>query len=206
MKSNMIYIFIQKYERCSNMLVERHPLSLEEREELLNTLKKRFEYNIKRHENISWEKVKAKLEANPNKLESLYLMESTGGEPDVIGYDEATDELIYCDFSIETPSGRRSICYDKKALDARKANKPVSSAMQMAEEMGIELLTEEQYFKLQELGSFDNKTSSWLKTPQSVRDLGGAIFGDKRYGRTFIYNNGADSYYGVRGFRGLLKI
>lgn len=190
----------------SNMLVERHPLSLEEREELLNTLKKRFEYNIKRHENISWEKVKAKLEANPNKLESLYLMESTGGEPDVIGYDEATDELIYCDFSIETPSGRRSICYDKKALDARKANKPVSSAMQMAEEMGIELLTEEQYFKLQELGSFDNKTSSWLKTPQSVRDLGGAIFGDKRYGRTFIYHNGADSYYGVRGFRGLLKI
>lgn len=190
----------------SNMLVERHPLSLEEREELLNILKKRFEYNIKRHENISWEKVKAKLEANPNKLESLYLMESTGGEPDVIGYDEATDELIYCDFSIETPSGRRSICYDKKALDARKANKPVSSAMQMAEEMGIELLTEEQYFKLQELGSFDNKTSSWLKTPQSVRDLGGAIFGDKRYGRTFIYHNGADSYYGVRGFRGLLKI
>lgn len=181
-------------------------LSLEQVEELLNTLKERFEKNTNRHSDLEWAKVQAKLEANPSKLWSLKEMEATGGEPDVVGYDKDTDEYIFYDCSAESPKGRRSVCYDREALEARKKHKPENSAMDMAMEMGIELLTEEQYRALQELGNFDLKTSSWVQTPAAIRKLGGAIFCDCRYDTVFTYHNGADSYYGARGFRGSLRV
>jgi hypothetical protein len=176
------------------------------KEELLQTLKARFEKNINRHQDIAWSKVLARLEANPEKLWSLSEMEVTGGEPDVVSFDSKTGEFIFFDCSPESPKERRSLCYDRQALDARKANKPMNSAIDMAEELGIEMLNEEQYHMLQQLGNFDLKTSSWLKTTADVRKLGGAIFGDRRFNRVFIYHNGADSYYGARGFRGSLRV
>lgn len=181
-------------------------LSPEERQQLLGTLKARFEKNMNRHNGLEWAAVQARLEVNPGKLWSLSEMERTGGEPDVAGYDEQTDEYIFYDCSAESPRGRRSICYDPEALAARKENKPADSAVGMAADMGIELLTEEQYRELQKLGRFDTKTSSWLKTPSEIRKLGGAIFGDFRYGTVFVYHNGADSYYAARGFRGALRV
>lgn len=181
-------------------------LSLEQHEELLTILKDRFEKNMNRHQNLEWSNVQAKLEVNPEKLWSLNEMESTGGEPDVVGYDEQKDEYIFYDCSPESPKGRRSICYDHEALEARKKHKPENSAVNMATDMGIELLTEEQYRNLQKLGNFDLKTSSWVKTPSDIRNLGGAIFCDRRYGQVFMYHNGADSYYGARGFRGSLRV
>ena len=181
-------------------------LSPEERQQLLGTLKARFEKNMNRHNGLEWAAVQARLEANPGKLWSLSEMERTGGEPDVAGYDEQTDEYIFYDCSAESPRGRRRICYDPEALAARKENKPADSAVGMAADMGIELLTEEQYRELQKLGRFDTKTSSWLKTPSEIRKLGGAIFGDFRYGTVFVYHNGADSYYAARGFRGALRV
>jgi hypothetical protein len=174
--------------------------------ELLNTLKARFDKNPNRHEGLDWAKVQAKLEAHPKKLWSLGEMERTGGEPDVIGRDKKTGEYLLTDCSPETPKGRTSLCYDREALDSRKEHKPKSSAMEMAAAMGIELLTEEQYRGLQDLGAFDTKTSSWLATPADIRKLGGAIFGDRRFGRVFIYHNGAESYYAARGFRGSLRV
>jgi hypothetical protein len=177
-------------------------LTSKQHEEQLNTLKDRFEKNKNRHKGIEWNKVQAKLMANPQKLWSLYEMESSGGEPDVIGQDKKTGEYIFCDCSAESPKGRRSICYDHEALEARKEHKPENSAVQMAADIGIELLTEEQYRDLQRLGTFDTKTSSWVKTPPEIRKLGGAIFCDYRYGTVFLYHNGAESYYGARGFRG----
>ena len=177
-----------------------------ERDELLRTLKDRFEKNMKRHKGIVWADVKAKLEANPAALRSLLAMEATGGEPDVIGRDKETGKLTFCDCSGESPSGRRSICYDREALDARKEHKPQGSAVGMAAEMGIELLTEAQYRELQRLGEFDAKTSSWIKTPSDIRALGGALFCDRRYGQVFVYHNGAQSYYAARGFRGVLHV
>ncbi|MEK5444912.1 DUF4256 domain-containing protein [Fredinandcohnia sp. FSL W7-1320] len=181
-------------------------LSLEQVEELLNTLQERFEKNLNRHSDLEWAKVQAKLEANTEKLWSLNEMEATGGEPDVIDYDKDTDEYIFYDCSAESPKGRRSVCYDREALEARKKHKPENSAIDMATEMGIELLTEEQYRELQELGNFDLKTSSWVQTPAAIRKLGGAIFCDRRYDTVFTYHNGADSYYGARGFRGSLRV
>ena len=181
-------------------------LSPEQREEIIRTLKARFEKSIIRHAGLEWAKVQAKLEASPEKLWSLNEMERTGGEPDVVGHDDETGEYIFYDCSPETPQGRRNVCYDRKALDARKEFKPRTSAMDMAAEMGIEILTEEQYRELQKLGKFDTKSSSWLMTPPEIRKLGGAIFGDRRYDHVFIYHNGADSYYGGRGFRGSLKV
>ncbi len=181
-------------------------LSAEQREELLSTLKARFEKNMERHEGLEWAKVQAKLEAHIEKLWSLDEMERTGGEPDVVGHDKNTGEYIFYDCSAESPTGRRSICYDRQALDARKANKPADSAVGMADSMGIELLTEEQYRALQKLGNFDMKTSSWVKTPADIRKLGGAIFADRRYDRVFVYHNGADSYYAGRAFRGWLGV
>lgn len=178
----------------------------EQRDELLRTLKARFEKNSHRHKGLEWAKLAAKLEANPEKLWVLDEMEVTGGEPDVVGFDKKTGEFIFYDCSAESPKGRRSLCYDREALDARKMHKPANSAVDMAAEMGIELLNEEQYRALQELGKFDAKTSSWVKTPADIRKLGGAIFGDWRFGRVFIYHNGADSYYGARGFRGSLRV
>lgn len=177
-----------------------------EAEELLKAVKARFEKNKKRHEGIAWEKVQAKLEADPEKLWSLNEMEMTEGEPDVVGMDEKTGEYLFYDCSPESPKGRRSICYDRRALDSRKAHKPENSVMDMAAEMGVELLTEAEYRQLQELGSFDTKTSSWVKTPADIRKLGGAIFCDRRYDQVFTYHNGADSYYGARGFRGVLRV
>jgi hypothetical protein len=174
--------------------------------ELINVLKDRFEKNMNRHESLEWANVQAKLEANMEKLRSLDEMEKTGGEPDVIAYDETTGEYIFYDCSAESPKGRRSVCYDREALESRKEHKPVNSAVDMADAMGIELLTEEQYRQLQKLGNFDTKTSSWVKTPASIRKLGGAIFCDRRYDTVFMYHNGAESYYGARGFRGSLRI
>jgi hypothetical protein len=181
-------------------------LSSTQREEILSTLEARFAKNKNRHAGIDWSKVKAKLEANPEKLRSLSEMEATGGEPDVIGQDRKTGEYIFVDCSVESPKGRRSFCYDREALDSRKENKPKNSAVDMATEMGIELLTEEQYRELQKLGEFDLKTSSWVQTPVDVRKLGGALFCDRRFGRVFTYHNGAESYYAARGFRGALKV
>lgn len=177
-----------------------------DREDLLDALKARFEKNMNRHQGVEWKKVQAKLEASAEKLWSLQEMERTGGEPDVVDYDKKTGEYIFVDCAPESPKGRRSLCYDREALDARKAHKPKNSAKDMAAEMGVELLTEEQYQMLQQFGKFDTKTSSWIETPADVRKLGGAIFGDWRFGRVFIYHNGADSYYGARGFRGLLRV
>lgn len=173
---------------------------------LLNTLKTRFEKNMNRHKEIGWSKVLEKLGNSPEKLWSLHEMENTGGEPDVVGYDKKTGEYIFYDCSAESPNGRRSFCYDSKALKSRKEHKPKNNAMDMASAIGIELLNEEQYRELQKLGNFDTKTSSWLKTPDEIRKLGGAIFADYRYGKVFIYHNGAESYYAARGFRGLLKV
>ena len=181
-------------------------LSPEQREELLRVLKARFEKNMNRHKDIEWAKVEAKLEVNTEKLWSLNEMEKTEGEPDVVGQDKKTGEYIFNDCSAESPKGRRSICYDREALESRKANKPVTSAIDMADSMGIEILTEEQYRELQKLGSFDAKTSSWVKAPSEIRKLGGALFADLRYDNVFIYHNGAESYYGGRGFRGSLRV
>jgi hypothetical protein len=171
-----------------------------------STLKTRFEKNMNRHQGVKWPEVQAKLEANPGKLWSLQEMERTGGEPDVVGHDKKAGEYVFYDCSAESPKGRRSLCYDRAALDARKENKPANSAMDVAAAMGVELLTEEEYRELQTLGSFDAKTSSWVKTPSEIRKRGGAIFCDFRYGHVFVYHNGADSYYAARGFRGSLKV
>jgi hypothetical protein len=181
-------------------------MKLEEQEELLKTLKARFEKNMNRHKGLDWAKVQARLEANPQKLRSLNEMETTGGEPDVVGHDKKSGEYIFYDCSAESPKGRRSICYDHEALEARKENKPKDSAVNMAATMGIELLTEEQYRELQKLGNFDLKTSSWVKTPPEIRKLGGALFCDRRYNQVFLYHNGADSYYAARAFRGSLRV
>jgi hypothetical protein len=181
-------------------------LSKEQTQELLEVLKIRFAKNIHRHKDIEWEEIQAKLEAHPEKLWSLYEMEHTGGEPDVVGFDDKTGNYMFYDCSPESPKGRRSLCYDREALDKRKEYKPANSAMDMAREMGVELMDEAHYRTLQSLGNFDMKTSSWLKTPDTIRKLGGAIFGDYRYGTVFIYHNGAESYYAVRGFRGVLKV
>jgi len=181
-------------------------MKAQERDKLLGALKARFEKNMQRHRGIEWSAVRAKLEANAAALKSLHEMESTGGEPDVIGYDKAARAYTFCDCAAESPAGRRSYCYDGEALDARKEAKPKSSAMQVAKDMGVELLTEEQYRELQKLGEFDLKTSSWIKTPADVRELGGALFCDRRYGKVFVYHNGAQSYYAARGFRASLRV
>ncbi|TCC97348.1 DUF4256 domain-containing protein [Pedobacter psychroterrae] len=178
----------------------------EQREELLKILKERFEKNTNRHEGLEWDKVQAKLEANTGKMWSLDDMERTGGEPDVVGYDEQTAEYIFFDCAPESPKGRRSICYDPEALESRKEHKPGNSAIGMATEMGIEILDEDQYRLLQQFGKFDTKTSSWIKTPADIRKLGGAIFADYRYGTIFVYHNGVESYYGARAFRGSLRV
>ncbi|MDO9186862.1 MAG: DUF4256 domain-containing protein [Bacteroidia bacterium] len=178
----------------------------EQQQELLKTLRGRFEKNMNRHKGIEWAKVQAKLEANPEKLWSLNEMEKTGGEPDVVAHDKKTGEYIFYDCSAESPKDRRSVCYDHEALESRKEHKPKNSAMEMASDMGIEILTEEQYRELQKLGNFDAKTSSWLKTPSDIRKLGGAIYADFRYGHVFVGHNGAESYYAARGFRGSLRV
>jgi hypothetical protein len=184
----------------------RKTLSAEQREELLGTLKTRFEKNLNRHESLAWADVKARLEANPEKLWSLGEMESTGGEPDVVGHDSKTGEVLFFDCSAQSPKGRTSLCYDREALESRKEFKPKNNATDLAAAMGIELLTEEQYAQLQQRGEFDTKSSSWLKTPAEIRKLGGAIFGDRRFGRVFTYHNWAESYYSGRGFRGWLRV
>ncbi len=181
-------------------------MKVRQREELLRILKTRFEKNMNRHKGLEWAKVQAKLEANTEKLWSLNEMERTGGEPDVVGHDKKTGQYIFYDCSAESPKGRRSICYDDEALRSRKEHKPENSAMEMAATMGIELLTEEQYRELQKLGNFDTKTSSWVKTPSEIRELGGALFCDRRYDHVFVYHNGAESYYAARGFRGSLRV
>ena len=181
-------------------------LAPEERKELLEILKARFAQNMNRHPGLDWEQVQAKLEANQNKLRSLNEMERTGGEPDVVGHDEQAAEYIFYDCSAESPQGRRSVCYDREALESRKQHKPKDSAIGMADAMGIELLTEEAYRELQKLGSFDLKTSSWVRTPARIRELGGALFCDRRYDTVFVYHNGAESYYAARGFRGSLRV
>jgi len=190
----------------NNINSNKKELSSEQREELLRALKTRFEKNMNRHKGLEWAKVQAKLEANIGKLWSLKEMERTGGEPDVVGHDIKTGEYIFYDCSAESPKDRRNVCYDREALESRKEFKPKDSAMNMAAAMGIEILTEEQYRELQKLGNFDAKTSSWLITPAEIRKLGGAIFGDRRYDHIFVYHNGAESYYGVRGFRGSLRV
>lgn len=176
------------------------------RDVLIETLKNRFTKNMGRHTGIDWSSVQARLESSAENLQALIEMERTGGEPDVVGRDEATGEFIFCDCSPESPIGRRSICYDREALDSRKKNKPSGNAIEMAASIGIEILTEQQYRELQELGEFDRKTSSWVKTPAKIRDLGGALFCDRRYDHVFVYHNGAESYYASRGFRGRLKV
>jgi hypothetical protein len=181
-------------------------LSKKQSEEILKALQERFESNTNRHENLDWAAVQAKLETSTEKLWSLYEMERTGGEPDVIGQDKKTGEFIFCDCSTESPKDRRSLCYDREALDARKENRPKDSAMARAAAMGIALLTEDQYRELQTLGNFDTKTSSWVQTPPAIRELGGALFCDRRYNTVFVYHNGAESYYAARGFRGSLKV
>ena len=181
-------------------------VAAKEREELLEALQVRFEKNMNRHKGIEWAKVKARLEANPAKLWSLHIMEMTGGEPDVIGEDKKTGYYVFVDCSAQTPSGRVSLCYDDEALEARKEHKPKDSAVGMATEMGVELLTEEEYFGLQKLGEFDTKRSSWIRTPVEIRKLGGALFCDRRYGRVFVGHNGAESYYSGRGFRASLRV
>lgn len=186
--------------------IPKHKLLSQQRDELFTVLRTRFGKNMARHKGMAWADVQARLESNPEKQWSLHEMERTGGEPDVVAFNKKTGELTFYDCSLESPAGRRSFCYDHEALEKRKEHKPDNSAVQMAADMGIELLSEEQYFELQELGHFDAKTSSWLKTPGDVRKLGGAIYGDYRYGRTFIGHNGADSYYAARGFRGWINI
>ncbi len=181
-------------------------LNAKQREELLSALQARFERNMNRHEGLKWAVVQTKLEANAEKLWSLHEMERTGGEPDVVGYDKNTGEYILYDCAAESPAGRRSVCYDHEALKARKEHKPKDSAMNMAADMGIEILSEEQYRELQQLGEFDTKTSSWIKTPAAIRKLGGALFCDRRYDHVFVYHNGAESYYAARAFRGALRV
>lgn len=181
-------------------------MNTKERDKLLQALKTRFEKNMHRHKGIAWSEVEARLESSSTALKSLGAMEESGGEPDVIGQDKKTGHFTFCDCSAESPTGRRSLCFDREALDTRKENKPQGSAVEMAAEMGIDLLTEEQYRELQKLGEFDLKTSSWVTTPPDVRSLGGALFCDRRYGRVFVYHNGAQSYYAARGFRGLLRV
>src|SRR6267142_2098834 len=187
-------------------LNSKRKLSPEQREELLRALKARFEKNMNHHKGLEWAKVQAKLEVNAEKLCSLNEMERTGGEPDVVAHDKKTGEYIFYDCSAESPKGRRSVCYDGEALESRKEHKPKNNAIDMAAAMGIELLSEEQYRELQELGDFDTKTSSWVKTPSDIRELGGALFCDRRYGRVFVYHNGAESYYAARAFRGSLSV
>lgn len=199
--------YVTVYTRSMNYLT--HPdkkLSPDQREKLLGILKTRFDNNMDRHPGLDWADIQAKLETGTEKLWSLNEMENTGGEPDVVGYDKKSGAYVFCDCSIESPVGRRNLCYDREALAARKEHKPPSSARDMASAMGIELLTEEQYRELQRVGNFDTKTSSWLKTPSEIRKLGGALFGDRRYNTVFVYHNSADSYYAARGFRGLLKV
>jgi len=183
-----------------------NPLPQERIDELFRILRIRFEKNMERHTGLHWGEIQTKLENNPEKLWSVNEMEETGGEPDVMGFDKKTGEYLFCDCSAESPKGRRSTCYDPDALESRKEHKPKHSAVGMAAEMGIELLTEEQYRELQQLGKFDAKTSSWITTPTDIRELGGALFGDWRFGHVFIYHNGAESYYAARGFRGLLRV
>ena len=190
----------------SNIQSNKKKLSASQREELLKALKSRFEKNMNRHKGLEWSEVQAKLEAAAEKLWSLNEMEETGGEPDVVGYDKKTGEYIFYDCSAESPRGRRSVCYDHEALESRKEHKPENSAVEMATGMGIELLNEEQYRELQQLGNFDTKTSSWVVTPADIRKLGGAIFCDRRYNTVFKYHNGAESYYASRGFRGSLRV
>ena len=190
----------------NNITSNKKKLAPGQREELLRTLKARFEKNMNRHKGLEWDKVHSKLQANSEKLYSLNEMEITGGEPDVIDYDKKTGEYVFCDCSTESPKERRSLCYDHEALEKRKEHKPGDSAINMAADMGIELLTEEQYMDLQKLGKFDAKTSSWLKTPSEIRKLGGSISGEYRFGRVFVYANGAESYFAARGFRGSLRV
>jgi len=190
----------------NNIKTNKKVLSSQQREELLKTLKVRFEKNMNRHKGLEWSKVQAKLETNPEKLWPLNEMESTGGEPDVVGQDKKTGEYIFYDCSPESPKGRRSVCYDNEALESRKEHKPENSAMDMAAAMGIEILSEDEYRQLQKLGKFDTKTSSWVKTPSEIRKLGGALFCDYRYDNVFVYHNGAESYYGARAFRGSLRV
>jgi hypothetical protein len=190
----------------SNTSRKKKELSSQRREELLNVLKGRFEKNTNRHNGLEWAKVRAKLEASAEKLWSLNEMERTGGEPDVVAYDKKTGEYVFYDCAAESPKDRRSLCYDREALEARKENKPKNNVIDMAVAMGIDLLTEEQYRELQNLGNFDTKTSSWIKTPSSIRELGGALFCDRRYNSVFVYHNGAESYYAARGFRGSLRV
>lgn len=181
-------------------------LSIEEGQKLLQTLKTRFENNTVRHKGINWDDLENRLKADEDKLKSLFEMENTGGEPDVVFYDEDSDEYIFYDCSAESPKGRRSVCYDKEGLESRKEHKPKNNALDMAAAMGIEILNEDQYKELQSLGEFDTKTSSWVKTPSEIRDLGGALFCDRRYNNVFLYHNGAQSYYAARGFRGFLRV
>ena len=195
-----------KATTARNIHSNKKDLSPEQREQLLRALQSRFEKNMNRHQGLEWAKVQAKLETNTEKLWSLNEMERTGGEPDVVGQDKKMGEYIFYDCSAESPKGRRSLCYDREALDSRKENKPKDSALEMATAMGIELLTEEQYRELQKLGNFDAKTSSWVKTPSKVRKLGGALFCDRRFDTVFVYHNGAESYYAARGFRGWLSV
>lgn len=196
----------EKYKSMSNINSNRKKLSPGQREELLRALKARFEKNMNCHKGFEWAKIQAKLEANNGKLWSLNEMERTGGEPDVVAHDKKTGAYIFYDCSAESPKGRRSLCYDREALESRKEHKPKGSAIDMAAAMGVELLMEEQYRELQKLGNFDTKTSSWVKTPAGIRKLGGALFCDRRYDTVFVYHNGAESYYAARGFRGLLRI
>lgn len=204
METKKLILFSFKRYSMVNKLY--NPLDSEQQQILIALLKKRFEKNIKRHIGLSWEKVQSKLEAQPHKLWSLYQMELSGGEPDLVEVDEEKDEYLFYDCSIESPKGRRSLCYDREALDSRKEFKPENSALDVAQEMGIEILDEAAYRRLQELGNFDNKTSSWIATPAEIRKLGGAVFADFRYNTVFVYHNGASSYYAARGFRGSLCV
>lgn len=181
-------------------------MNKKERDELLAGLKARFEKNMQRHKGVAWADVEARLTSNADALKSLHAMEESGGEPDVIGRDKKSGQVVFCDCAAQSPSGRRSLCYDRKALDSRKENKPKGSAQEMAASMGVELMTEAEYRELQQLGEFDTKTSSWVATPADVRSLGGALFCDRRYDKVFVYHNGAESYYAARGFRGLLRV